>query len=294
MDRTGLLYGLAAYVWWGLMPLYFAEVLTVPPLEMLAHRIVWSLVLLVILVTMAGRWSDIRRCFRSRPTLQLLLATTVLLALNWLAYIYSATQRRLVQASLGYFILPLVSIVLGMVFLGERLRGLQWLAVSLATAGVLILIVHGGEVPWIALTIAISFSLYGLLRKRVGVDGLAGLTVETLLLTPLAAGYLLWLAQRGTGQMGQESRQLDGLLLLSGLVTTVPLYCFGEAARRLPMTTLGFFQYLSPSLQLILAVTLLRETFGPVQQASFGLIWTALAVFTIASLRMRSREQATR
>jgi chloramphenicol-sensitive protein RarD len=216
---------------------------------------------------------------------RLLLATTVLIALNWLTYITAVAEGRVIEASLGYFILPLVSILLGTVFLGEKLRPLQWAAVALAAGGMVQLIAVEQGMPWIAFTLAVSFSLYGLFRKQAGVDGLIGLTVETLLLGPIALGYLLWLAASGKGTMGQGNHSLDLLLLLSGVVTTIPLFCFAEAARRLPLTTLGFLQYLSPTLQLILAVTRLNETFGPAKQVGFGLIWAALVVFTVASLR---------
>ena len=288
LDRAGLFYGLAAYTWWGLMPFYFEQVdKEVAALELLAHRIVWSVLLLALLLTALRRWPGVRRCLGSMKTLRLLAVTTVLLAVNWLAYIWCAITDQLVQASLGYFILPLVSIVLGLVFLGERLRGVQWLAVGLATAGVVIPVVHAGEFPWLALSVAITFSVYGLLRKRLNIDGLTGLTVETLLLAPLSLGYLLWLCYSGTGVMGQKSHWLDAMLLLSGVVTTVPLYCFGEAARRLPLTVLAFMQYLSPTLQLLLAVARRGEGFGPVRQFSFALIWLALAVFTLSSLQNR-------
>ncbi len=283
MDRAGLFFGIAAYTWWGLMPLYFREVDRVPAGELLAHRIVWSAVLLVIFLSAARRWPEVLRCLRSPRIFGSLAITTLLLGANWLGYIHAATTGQLVQASLGYFILPLVSVVLALVFLGERLRTAQWLAVALASAGVLNLVAQGDGVPWLALTLAISFSFYGLLRKKTAVDGLVGLSIETLLLVPVAAGYLLWLGADGT--MGSEGAWLDGLLMLSGVVTTVPLFCFGEAARRLPLLTLGFMQYLSPTLQLLLAVFRNDEPFGPIQQASFGLIWLALAVYTLVTLR---------
>jgi chloramphenicol-sensitive protein RarD len=230
------------------------------------------------------RWPEVRRCLASGPNMRRLLATTVLIGVNWLVFIYAVNDRQVVQTSLGYFILPLVSILLGMVFLGERLRPFQWLAVALATAGVVNLIFQAGELPWIASILAISFSLYGLLRKQVAVDGLVGLSVETMLLLPLAAGFLLWLAFVGESSMSAHTSTLNVLVLLSGVVTTVPLWCFGEAARRLSLTTLGFLQYISPSLALIVAVTWLDEDFGPEKRWSFACIWAGLAVFTLASL----------
>jgi chloramphenicol-sensitive protein RarD len=285
-----LLYGLAAYGIWGLVPLYFDAVKTVPAPEMLAHRIVWSVVFLAGLLTLARRWSEMRRCLRSPPVMIRLLSTTILIALNWLVFIHGVITGQVVQTSLGYFILPLVSILLGLMFLGERLRPLQWAAVALAAAGVANLVFRAGEVPWIALTLGVSFSIYGLLRKQVAVDGLVGLSIETMLLSPIASGFLLWLAFTGQSTMGAHTRTLDVLVLFSGVVTTVPLFCFGEAARRLPLTTLSFLQYLSPSLALLVAVTYLGEDFGPEKQLSFAFIWAALLVFTFASIRSAQRE----
>jgi chloramphenicol-sensitive protein RarD len=284
VEREGLLYGLAAYVIWGVVPLYFAAVKEVPAIEMLAHRIVWSVVFLSALLTLTRRWSEVRRCLASGPNMRRLLATTILIAVNWLVFIHGVNIGQVVQTSLGYFILPLVSILLGMVFLGERLRPFQWLAVALASAGVANLVFQAGDFPWIASILAVSFSLYGLLRKQVAVDGLIGLSVETMLLLPLAAGFLLWLASTGKSSISTHTATLNVLVLLSGVVTTVPLWCFGEAARRLPLITLGFLQYLSPSLALIVAVTCLDEEFGPEKQWSFAFIWAGLAVFTLASL----------
>ena len=197
--QQGLLYGLIAYGWWGLVPLYFNELAKngVPPLEVLAHRIVWSVLFLVALLALLHRWADLVRCLRSPRLLRTLLLTTVLIAINWFVYIYSVSTNQIVQASLGYFITPLVSVLLAVGFLGERLRRLQWLAVSLATVGVVVMTVAGAALPWIALSIALSFSFYGLLRKGLPVDGLTGLSVETLFLLPAAASYLVYLNQRG-------------------------------------------------------------------------------------------------
>ena len=284
MNRTGLLYGLAAYGWWGLMPLYFEQVKDVPPFEILAHRIVWSCLLLAVLTTALRRWGEVKRCLTDSVSRRLLLVTTVLVALNWLAYIYAVAIRQVIQASLGYFILPLVSVLLGTLLLGERLRPAQWVAVALAAGGVIWIVVGEGRWPWLSLIIAVSFGLYGLLRKRVAADGMIALTVETLLLFPPSAAFLLWLACRGGGTMGHESVGMDLILLLSGVVTTAPLFCFGEAARHLPLTTLGFLQYLSPTLQLILGVARLGEEFGAARQVGFGFIWAGLVVFSLASL----------
>jgi chloramphenicol-sensitive protein RarD len=278
--RAGLLYGLAAYGWWGLVPLYFKAVADVPAVEILAQRIVWSVAFLALVLAWARRWQDVARCFGDRKLLLTLLGSTVLIALNWLAYIYSVTSGQLVQASLGYFILPLVSIALGMVWFKERLRPRQLAAVALATAGVVELARANGGPPWVALVIAFSFGFYGLLRKRAPVDGLVGLSVEVVLLLPAAAGYLGYLGLTEALTLGARDAATDVLLLLSGVVTAVPLLCFGQAARRLPLSSLGFLQYLSPTLGLVLGVVVYKEEFGTKEAISFGLIWAALVIYS--------------
>jgi chloramphenicol-sensitive protein RarD len=282
--RGGLLYGVAAYGLWGLMPLYFRAV-TPPagPVEVLAHRIVWSVVFLALVLTGLRRWPDIARCFRSRRLLLLLTASTVLIAVNWFGFIYAVWSEQILQTSLGYFMTPLFSVVLGMIFFRERLRPGQWAALTLATCGIGYLVWTVGEVPWIALTITGSFGLYGLVRKKTPVDALVGLSVETLLLLPPAAGAILFWAAEGTGTFGRDGR-ISGLLTLSGVFTAVPLLCFGAAARRLPLTILGFLQYISPSMSCLLAVLWFDEPFRSEQRVSFGLIWAALALFTVESV----------
>jgi chloramphenicol-sensitive protein RarD len=279
--RDGWFYGLAAYGWWGLVPLYFKAVADLPPVEILAHRIVWSVVFLGALITWAGRWADVARPFGNRRLLLTLFCSTVLIALNWLVYIYSVTSGQIVQTSLGYYILPLVSIALGMVWFKERLRPLQLGAVGLATAGVLVLALARGQWPWIALVLAFSFGFYGLLRKRAPVDGLVGLSVEVALLLPASSVYLLVLSASGDLTLGARDGATDLLLLLSGVVTAVPLLCFGQAARRLPLSTLGFLQYLSPTVSLLVGVVVYREAFSLREAASFALIWVALAIYSV-------------
>jgi chloramphenicol-sensitive protein RarD len=287
----GLVYGLAAYGFWGLMPLYFKEVQAVPPAEILAHRIVWCVVLLAVVLTVGWRWPDFTRCLRSRRLLGLLVLSSVLVGVNWLAYIYGVSTHRIAQTSLGYFINPLFSMLLGMVFFRERLRPWQCVAAMLGTAGVLYHVSALGETPWIALTVMSSFGLYGVVRKVAPVDGLLGLAVETLVLLPAALGFLAYGAAGGTATFGRNGWWVDGLLLAGGVVTAIPLLCFGEAARRLPLTTLGFLQYLAPSMQLVLAVLLYEEPFGTEHAVTFGLIWAALALFTLESLLARRRPE---
>jgi chloramphenicol-sensitive protein RarD len=282
--RAGLLYGLGAHAMWGLMPLYIWSMERVPPIEILAHRIIWCCLFLLFLVVVFRRWGDLSRVIRSGRTLGLLGLSSLLIAANWFCYIYAANGNETIQASLGYFINPLFSVLLGMIVFRERLRPVQWLAVALAAAGVLVLIVVRGQLPWIALALAVTFGFYGLVRKLTPVDAVVGLTVETLFLVPAAAACLFMWTAAGSGSFGQNGWAVDGLLLGTGIVTALPLLCFGQAARRLPLTTLGILQYVAPTLQFLLAVLVRGETFDPSRAVCFGLIWTALAVFSVESL----------
>jgi chloramphenicol-sensitive protein RarD len=281
---SGLLYGLATYAFWGVMPLYFRSVRHVSAVEVLAHRIVWSFVLMMLVVAGLGLWLRVRRCLAS-PRLALLLAvSSVLVAVNWLVYIHAVAIESVVHASLGYFVMPLVNVLLGMIFFRERLRVGQWLAVGLAGVGLVVQVVGLGQLPWIALAVAGSFGLYGLVRKVAGVDGMTGLAVETLFLMPPALACLLFWHGKGTGAFGQGDVRLDALLILSGPLTAVPLVCFGQAVRKLPLSVLGILQYLGPSIQLVLAINLFGEPFELAQRINFALIWTGLVIFTLESL----------
>jgi chloramphenicol-sensitive protein RarD len=271
------------------MPLYIWAMDRVPAHEILAHRIVWCGVFLLLLLTLFRRWSDLGRCLRMPRTLALLVLSSVLIAANWFCYIYAANNNETIQASLGYFINPLLSVLLGMIIFGERLRPVQWLAILLATVGVLVLIVAGRELPWIALALAFSFGFYGLVRKLTPVDAVIGLTVETLLLLPGATAFVGYLLATASGSFGHKGPVIDALLLGTGVVTAVPLLCFGQAARRLSLTTLGLLQYIAPTLQFLLAVWVRGEPFAASRAVSFGLIWTALLIFSVQSLRRARR-----
>jgi chloramphenicol-sensitive protein RarD len=288
-SRSGLAYGLIAYGLWGLVPIYFKALGNVRPIEVLANRIVWSAIFLALLLTGLRRWPEMMRCLRSRTLALLLLASSVLLSVNWFVYIYGVATDRIMQTSLGYYMTPLVSVLLGMAFYGERLRLGQWAALALGVLGVLYLAIDGGEWPWIALCLALSFGLYGLLRKKVAVDTLTGLSLETAALLPAAVVALAWWGRDGTLALGHVNRTTDVLLASSGAVTAVPLLCFGLAARRLRLSTLAFLQYISPSLQFLQAALFFDEPFTPVRQVSFGLIWVALAVYSFDSLRAYRR-----
>ena len=281
-SRTGVLYGIGAYGLWGLIPLYFKAVAQVPPLELLAHRALWSFVVLALLVGALGRWEELRQKLRGGRIALMLATSSLLILVNWLTFIYAVESRQVVQASLGYFIAPLVNVLLGVLLLRERPRPYQVLSIALAAAGVLVLTALVGRFPWIALTLALSFALYALMRKIIPLDSLMCLAVETLVMSPLGLAYLGYLA--ATGKVGSAGPSLWGLLMLSGPVTVVPLLLFGGAARRLQLSTLGFLQYLAPSLQFLVAVALFREPFSTAQAVSFACIWTAVAIYTWDSL----------
>ena len=278
---SGILYGIAAYSAWGFFPLYFKAVASVAPVEVLAHRALWSFVVLAILVGLLGLWGKLWREVHNGKLLFMLSLSTMLIAANWLLFIYAITSGQVLQASLGYFINPLVHVLLGILFLRERLRPRQMLSIGLALVGVMLLTAIVGKVPWLALGLALTFSLYALMRKLMPVGGLMSLTVETLVMAPVALAYLGYLGVAtnhnavGLGMLG--------LLALGGPVTTVPLLFFGAAARRLRLSTMGILQYLSPTLQFLLAVLVFREPISSAQLLSFAFIWTAIAIYTADS-----------
>jgi len=288
--RAGLAYGLAAYGAWGVFPIYLKAVRTVPVLEVLCHRVVWALVILLVLTGVRGELRAVADALRHRRALLVLSGSTMFIALNWLVYIYSVTHDRILESSLGYYINPLISVLLGVALLRERLEPLMKAAALLAAAGVVWLAIGLGQLPWISLVLALSFGLYGLLRKIAPVGALIGLTVETLLLAPLAAGYLVWAGARGRATFLSGRWGIDVLLLLAGPVTAIPLLCFAAAARRLPLSTIGFLQYISPTLQFLLAVTVYGEPFDRARAGAFACIWVAVALFAFDSVRRRTPE----
>jgi len=287
--RKGVAYGVAAYGMWGLFPIYFKALSGIPALEVLAHRIVWSVVLLVPLVLVRGQWTELRRVISSKKTLATLILTTVLIAVNWYLFIWAIAHDRVLEASLGYFINPLINVMLGMIFLGEKLSRPAAVAVVLAGLGVSVQVVMVGELPWIALTLAFSFGLYGLLRKTAAVGAVVGLAVETSILMLPAAGYLAWARRTGGLYLGSGDFSTDVLLVLAGAVTAAPLLCFTSAARLLPLTTLGFLQYLAPSGHFLLAVLAYGEVLNPGRIITFVCIWLALAIFTTDQIRRSKR-----
>ncbi len=284
-SRTGLVYGLSAYAMWGVFPIYFRAVASVPPLLILCHRIFWSALFLGIVVSARTEWALIRPVLRSRRNVLMLSAGAVLIAMNWLIFIYAVATRQVLQASLGYFINPLLSIALGLIFLRERLRAGQWVAVSIALGAVLNLALRGHGFPWIAVSLAASFGFYGLVRKKVDINSLHGLMVETAILLPLALPLLFLLPS------GNPTRTTWGLLSLSGIITAVPLLCFGAAVRRLQLSTVGFLQYLGPTLQFLVALFVFKEPLDRSKLSSFVLCWAAIAVYVVDSLISRRPQE---
>lgn len=289
MDRTreGLAYGIGAYALWGLFPLFWPLLEPASAPEVLAHRVLWSLVLMLLLLGATRGWPAVRAVTPSQ--LRRLAVASVLLACNWGLYIYGVNSGQVVETSLGYFINPLVSVALGVLVLGERLRPVQWLAIGFALAAVAVLTVENGSPPYIALGLALSFGTYGLLKKQANVGALASLSIETAVTGPLAALYLLGLAAAGAGTFTGHGPDHSLLLVSSGVVTAVPLLLFGAAATRVPLVTLGVLQYLAPTLQLLVGVAVRHEPFGAVRLAGFGLVWVALAVFTTDLVRHHRR-----
>jgi chloramphenicol-sensitive protein RarD len=281
----GVVYAASAFLIWGISPIYWKALRAVPSFEIILHRIVWSFFFLLPLILFMRRWKDFVNALKNYRTLLILLFTALIISGNWLLYIWAVNTDNLLQASLGYYISPLVNVVLGMVFLKERLRPPQILAVLLAAAGVLYLTIYYGEFPWIALTLAVSFGLYGLIRKTAPVGSLVGLTVETLLLSIPALVYLFYLDSQGVGIIFRVSLKLDLLLMGCALATATPLLFFTLGARRLYLSTIGFLQYIAPSCMFLLAVFLFRESFLKAQVVTFILIWAALAIYSSDSAR---------
>jgi chloramphenicol-sensitive protein RarD len=282
--RQGLVYGLGAYLLWGVFPLYFPLLEPTTPLEILAHRIVWSLLVLLVVLTVLGKWSWIRPLLRDRRRMWLLPAAAVTIALNWGVYIYGVNSDQVVQTSLGYFINPLVSVLFGVVLLGERLRRWQWAAVVLGAVAVVVLTIDYGGLPWIALTLAISFGTYGLLKKTLDMGAVESLSAETAILTPFAATYLAVLMVNGSSAMQTEGPDMVALLAALGVITAVPLLMFGAAATRIPLTWIGLLQYTAPVLQFLIGVLVYDEPMPASRWVGFALVWSALAVLAVDSV----------
>jgi chloramphenicol-sensitive protein RarD len=279
--RQGGYFALAAYCIWGVAPIYFKLVGHVQPLEIIAHRVTWSAILLMAVLALSGKLGELRLPLKS---LGWLLLSAMLLACNWLIFVFAVLNDQIIDTSLGYFINPLVSVFLGIFFLGERLRPLQWLALSIAFLGVMIQLVVLGHLPLISLALAFSFGFYGLIRKNLNLPAVSGLALETLIILPFALGYLVWQQAQGALAFSNLSLETDLLLVLGGVVTSLPLLFFAGAVTRLSLTTVGIFQYLAPSLTLLLAVLYFEEPFNRVQFATFFCVWVSIVIFTTESL----------
>src|SRR3954462_964427 len=290
--RAGFLFGLGAYLLWGVLPLYFKLLAAVPPIEIVANRILWSLIFLAVLVTLWRRWDAIRAAAGSGRIVLIMALTATLIAANWLIYVWAVVAGHVLETSLGYYLNPLFNVLLGVLLLKERLSRAQIGAVLLAAAGVALLAWGAASGLWISLSLAVSFGLYGFIRKIAPVDALEGLSIETALLAPPSFLYLLWV-HRGISGLAAFGPTATFLLVLGGAITAIPLLLFNAAAKRLRFSTLGFLQYIAPSLQFLLAVLAFGEPFTPAHALCFGAIWIALAIFAGEGLRLgRARAKA--
>ncbi|MFF7812261.1 EamA family transporter RarD [Streptomyces sp. NPDC007945] len=291
-SRAGLAYGIAAYAIWGLFPLYWPLLEPASAGEILAHRMVWSFVFVALALVALRRWGWVKELFAHPRKLGLLTVAAAVITVNWGLYIWSVNNGHVVEASLGYFINPLVTIALGVLVLKERLRPAQWTAVGIGIAAVLVLAVGYGRPPWISLVLAVSFAAYGLVKKQVNIGGLESLAAETAVLFLPALGYLLFLGSRSELAFGTEGAGHMALLAATGVVTAIPLVCFGAAAIRLPLSTLGLLQYLAPTFQFLLGVAYFHEAMPPERWIGFSLVWLALTLLTWDALRTARRSRA--
>ncbi|MGL4473756.1 MAG: EamA family transporter RarD [Shewanella sp.] len=290
-NRKGIMLAIAAYSMWGFAPLYFKLLSDVSPTEILLHRIIWSFVFMLLVLIVTGGAANIRAVLKRPKQLAILTVTSTLIAGNWLLFIWAVNNNHMLDASLGYYINPLLNVLLGMVFLSERLRPLQWLAVALASLGVLVQLISFGSIPIVSIALAVSFGVYALLRKKVNIDAKSGLFLETAILMPVALAYLAWMPANGSASMLTNPWDLNLLLMAAGIITSLPLLCFAGAAVRIPLSVLGFFQYIGPSIMFALAVLYFGEAFSLEKSVTFGFIWCALMVFTFDMANNRRQRQ---
>ncbi len=290
--KKGMWYAIGAYASWGLFPVYWKLLLHVPALQLVGHRIVWSFFTLIAFIFLIGKWADFRSAAFAWRFLRVYFVAAVLIGINWLTYVWAVNAGHIVEACLGYFINPLISVVLGVVFLRERLRALQWISVALAAAGVLFLTIVHGSIPWIALTLSITFAFYGLVKKTAPLRSLDGLTLETGILLVPALVYLWSAEMNGTGAFLHRSATTDILLAGAGIVTTMPLLMFASAARRIPLSLMGILQYISPTMQFLIGVLVYKEPFSYIQLIGYCLVWLALILFALESRSTRQAAEA--
>jgi chloramphenicol-sensitive protein RarD len=289
-SRRGFLLGVAAYSLWGAFPLYWPLLEPAGAVEILAHRVLWSAVTMGLAVVLLRQTGEVLAVVRDRRAFRILAFAAVVISVNWATYIWGVNNGRVIEASLGYFINPLVTVLMGVFILGERLRRLQWVAVAIASLAVVVLTIDYGRVPLVALVLALSFGCYGLAKKQAGVDAVVSLTVETAVVAPIAGLYVAWLVATGASSMGSEGLGHALLFTTTGVVTAIPLLCFGAAAIRVPLVVLGLLQYLAPVIQFALGVLLFHEAMPPGRWAGFGLVWVALAIFTVEAVNHRRRQ----
>ena len=294
--RKGTLYGFLAYLAWGMFPLYFHALIPAGPWEILAHRILWTLLLCVVLLGVTRHLGFLRSLFGDLKRLGAISIAAVLIAINWVVYVLAVTTGHVTEASLGYFLNPLVTVMLGVLVLGEKLRRMQWLAVAIGVIACVYLAVDYGSPPWISVGLALSFAAYGLMKKRVGgrLTALEGLTAETVVLAPFAAVMLVWLGATGRSTWSGNGSWHPVLLALSGVATAIPLLLFAAAARRIPLSTIGLLQFMTPVIQLLCGVLVLGETMSAGRWVGFGLVWIALVVLTADSLAQARRTRRAR
>lgn len=287
--RQGIIFAFIAYFIWGIAPAYFKLLKAVPAEEILTHRVIWSFFFMLLLISLSRGWPGVRNVFATPKKVGLLLVSAVLVGGNWLLFIWAINHNHILEASLGYFINPLINVLLGMLFLGERFRRLQWVAVVLALGGVVVQLWMFGSLPIIGIGISLTFAFYGLLRKKIAVDAPSGMLIETLWLLPAAGIYLFFIAHSATSNLAANPLSLDLLLAAAGVITTVPLLFFTAATSRLKFSTLGFFQYIGPTLMFILAVVFYGESVKPSQLVTFAFIWAGLACFILDAVRHQRR-----
>lgn len=292
--RAGFAAAVGAYGVWGVSPLFFREIASVPPLEVVAHRILWALVVLTLVITVRGGWTETFAILRDRKKTLVFVASATAITVNWITFVFAVNSGRALEASMGYYIFPLVTVMLGALVLKERFSRRQMAALSLVITGVVALIVGLGELPWVTLTLACSFALYGLLRKTAPAESLVGLFLETVLLSPLVLAFLAWWEWTGNGHFlgAPEGAWITTLLVLSGPLTAIPLFLFAFAARRMRLATLGLMQYMNPTLQFLLATLVFGEAFTSAHAVAFSLIWAGIAVYSIDPARLRRRRKA--
>ncbi|HNZ01250.1 MAG TPA: EamA family transporter RarD [Anaerolineaceae bacterium] len=293
MKNKGVLFALAAYILWGFFPLYFKAIQQVSALQILAHRIAWGFVFTLAVVLVLRQWKEFRASVFNRRTFLIYAGASVVLGINWFTYVWAVITNHVVESSLGYFINPIVSVLLGVIFLRERLRTFQWVAIAMVTAGVVYLTITFGQLPWISLVLAVTFGFYGLLKKIAPLGALHGITLETAVLTIPSLAYLFIVNANGTGTFGHSTPLLDFLLVLSGPVTAIPLLLFATGARRIPLTTIGLLQYIAPTLQFLLGVLVFHEPFDQTRLIGFMIIWLALVLFSVENLLARRRTPST-